>query len=591
MIGYETADRLLCRGTLALLLAAASVSAGAQQPTPDPNTAPAQQPSSTAPAPAGTAPQPTPSIAPTSTPTINQTPPLGQPAGTTPTPSPNLGTPSSSPTAAPLNAMPGAASSQTAPTPSTQTTAPGASPTTPPGTTPGTTPSVSGGQAPASTSPGAPSSTSAVAQAAGTAGSASTSIFALTDAMSRANVSNTDYNIALTESGVAIADRAIARAAVLPTVIYHNQFLYTEGTGHFVASTPGTPTTPRFIANNAVHEYVSQGVANENIGFAAIANFRRAGASIAVANARLEIARRGLVVTVATDYFTLLATDKKVLVAQHAQDEADSFVKLTQQLEGAGEVARADVIKAQLQQQQRQRNRIDAQLANEKARLDLGVLLFPDPRTAYTLAESQNTPLPHLPTYEEVQAAAAKDNPELRAATAALRIAQLDVTAARAAYLPDLGLNYTYGIDAAQFAIHAPDGTRNLGYSAFATLDIPVFDWFATAAKVKQSTLRRKQAQLELTFAQRRAIAQLEEFYHEAQGAQNELQLLDQSVATAAESLRLTYLRYRAGEATVLEVVDAQNSASDSEAARADGIVRYRVALANLQTLTGTLPQ
>jgi outer membrane protein TolC len=50
-------------------------------------------------------------------------------------------------------------------------------------------------------------------------------------------------------------------------------------------------------------------------------------------------------------------------------------------------------------------------------------------------------------------------------------------------------------------------------------------------------------------------------------------------------------MRYRAGEATVLEVVDAQNSASLAESARADGIVRYRVALANLQTLTGSLPQ
>ncbi len=427
----------------------------------------------------------------------------------------------------------------------------------------------------------------------GAAGATPSSIFALSDALQRANLSSTEYSTAVTESGVAIADRAIARSAVLPNLVYHNQFLYTEGTGHFVTApqTAAGISTPRFIANNAVHEYVSQGVVNENIGFAGIANFRRASATIAVANARLEVARRALVVAVATSYYTLLATDKKLGVAQHAQDEADSFVKLTQQLEGAGEVARADVIKAQLQQQQRHRSRIDAQLANEKARLDLGILLFPDPRPAYTLAESQNVQLPALPTYEDVQAAAAKGNPELRAATAALRVAQLEVIGARAAYLPDLALNYTYGIDSAQFALHAPDGTRNLGYSAFATLDIPVFDWFATSARIKQTTLRRQQAQLLLTGAQRRAIADLEVFYHEAQGAQAELVLLDQSVSTAAESLRLTYLRYRAGEATVLEVVDAQNSASDSESLRADGVIRYRVALANLQTLTGSLPQ
>jgi outer membrane protein TolC len=49
----------------------------------------------------------------------------------------------------------------------------------------------------------------------------------------------------------------------------------------------------------------------------------------------------------------------------------------------------------------------------------------------------------------------------------------------------------------------------------------------------------------------------------------------------------LTKLRYSSGEATVLEVVDAQNSLTLAENARTDGMIRYEVAIANLQTLTG----
>jgi outer membrane protein TolC len=60
-------------------------------------------------------------------------------------------------------------------------------------------------------------------------------------------------------------------------------------------------------------------------------------------------------------------------------------------------------------------------------------------------------------------------------------------------------------------------------------------------------------------------------------------------VQTATESLRLTRLRYTGGEATVLEVVDAENALTGAETAREDGLVRYQAALANLQTLTGTL--
>ena len=55
----------------------------------------------------------------------------------------------------------------------------------------------------------------------------------------------------------------------------------------------------------------------------------------------------------------------------------------------------------------------------------------------------------------------------------------------------------------------------------------------------------------------------------------------------AAESLRLTNLRYSAGESTALEVVDAQNTLVQARNAFDDAGVRYRVALADLQTLTG----
>jgi outer membrane protein TolC len=46
-------------------------------------------------------------------------------------------------------------------------------------------------------------------------------------------------------------------------------------------------------------------------------------------------------------------------------------------------------------------------------------------------------------------------------------------------------------------------------------------------------------------------------------------------------------LRYQAGEASVLELVDAQTALTQARNAYDDGIVRYRLALSNLQTLTG----
>jgi len=405
--------------------------------------------------------------------------------------------------------------------------------------------------------------------------------------LARARANEPTFAAAVAASRNAALDKSIARSALLPTVTYHNQYIYTQPNGATnQAGSTGSQSAPKFVANNTVHEYYSQAQVNETIGLAQTAAAWRAGAEAAIAAAELEISRRGLTATVVQLFYGVDTALTKVAVEQRATAEAQDFVKQTELRESAREAAHADVIKAQLTLQQRQRDLGDAKLQADKARLDLGVLLFPDPRSPYTVIAPAASALADRAA---IESAAAANNPELKSALATVRSKDLGVTAAKAAYLPDLGLNFTYGIDAQQFAIHGPDGVTNLGYAAFATLDIPVWDWLATQHRVKQAEILRDAAKVSLSSTQRTLIAQLDEFYAEAALARQQLDSLDLSVRTAEESLRLTRLRYTAGEASVLDVVDAQGSYTSAELARADGIVRYQLSLANLQLLTGTI--
>jgi outer membrane protein TolC len=417
-------------------------------------------------------------------------------------------------------------------------------------------------------------------------------IITLQQALLLAQKNEPTYAAALADRGVAGGDRTIARSDLLPRGRVENQAIYTQPSQLLNSTVPAAALTqaPRFIANNAVHEYVSQGVVTETIGLDLIAAYRKTNAAAMAAEAKLEIARRGLVVTVVRRYYDVLASERRMKVAKQASTEAQRFFDLTSKLEQGREVAHADVVKARIQLQGRERELADAVAEDEKAHLELGVLLFPDPRSPYGL-ESKLDTLPPLPSRQEFEADAQKKNPDLRAAMASLQVAQQDVAAARAGFLPDVSVQYGYGIDAPQFAVNGPDGSRNLGYAIAGTLSIPVWDWFATPAKVKQSKLRRTQAQAELTAAQRQLIANIEEAYTEARTSFSSLNSLQQSESDAAESLRLTDLRYRAGEATALEVVDAEGTLVTAENSRVDGAVRYAVALSNLQTLTGSLPQ
>jgi outer membrane protein TolC len=401
----------------------------------------------------------------------------------------------------------------------------------------------------------------------------------LQDALQRAKANSPQFQAALTELGLAQQDRVQSRAALLPSMNYNMEYLYTQGNGT-------RSNSPIFIANNGVHEYVAQGNVHQMLSPQTVAEYRRTGAALAVAKAKAEIAARGLVVTVVQAYYAYVVAQRKYATAQLAASEAQRFLDISQKLEKGGEVAHSDVVKAQIQYNQQQRDLQETQLEMNKSRLELAVLLFPDFNENFAVVDDLRLPAP-LPTFGEVQAAASNKNPDLRAAVAALKEANQAVAVAWSGLLPSISVDYFYGIDASRFATRT-DGVSNLGNSALVTLQLPIWAWGANRSKILQADLRRNQARVELSFTQRQLLANLRSFYNELQTARSELELLSQSAEMAAESLRLTTLRYQAGEASVLEVVDAQNTLTQARNAYDDGQVRFRVAQANLQTLTGT---
>jgi outer membrane protein TolC len=336
-----------------------------------------------------------------------------------------------------------------------------------------------------------------------------------------------------------------------------------------------------------VHVYNNQATVHEDI-FAPgkRADYQRAIAAEAVARAKAEIAARGLAATVVQDYYGLLAAQRKYANAEQSLKEARQFADITRKLEAGGEAAHSDAVKAEIQLAQRERDAQDAQLAVERNRIGFGVLLFTDYTQEFSV-EDNLASAPPLPARAQVDELAGRNNPDIRAAQATVRQEQWDVASARAAYLPTLSFDYFFGIDANQYAIWDREHRRNLGSVAQGTLTIPVWNWGATRSKVRQGELRLQQARMDLSLAQRQLLANLNAYYLEAQAASAQLESLRRSADLSEESLRLTLLRYEAGEVTVLEVVDAQSTLAQARNAYADGLVRNRVALAGLQTLTG----
>lgn len=400
----------------------------------------------------------------------------------------------------------------------------------------------------------------------------------LPNALQRARDWNPQFLAAALSALSAKEDRIQAKAALLPTVNQLNGYLYTQGNG---------TDTGVFVANNGVHIYDEQLTVHADVlSVTKQAQLHVTQAAEAAARARQDVARRGMASTVIQNYYGVISAERHLKNAQRALEEARQFEDLSQKQERGGEVARADVVKAQLQRRQREQQLNEAQVNVEKAKLALAVLIFQDLAQAFEVVDDLS-PDGAAPAPEEIRQASFSGNPDLQAAEAALRQSNAGVTVARGDYFPAFSIDYFYGINSNVLALEDQNGNRNIGSVLQATVTVPVWNWGSTRSRVRQAKLAQQQSRNDLTFARRQVESSVDQYSLELGAARTQLAQLLDSRTLAEENLRLTTLRYTGGEATALEIVDAQSTATDARNGYDDGLGRYRLALANLEVLMG----
>lgn len=400
----------------------------------------------------------------------------------------------------------------------------------------------------------------------------------LDDALTRARAYASQLLSADIGARLAHEDRVQAKAALLPSATWQSGFIYTQPNG----SDSGV-----FVPNDGPRVYMNTLNAHAEIyAPGRRADYQAAIAAEAVASAKVEIARRGLDATVLQNYYGMVVAQRKVANARQSLQEVQHLLDITNKQERGGEVAHSDVVKAMIQVDQRERDKQDAELNLDKARIGFAVFLFPDYRQDFSVVDDLDR-APVLPAFPEVQARAEQNNPDIRSAQAVVRQQTFGIRSAKSALLPTLTFDYWYGMEARQFGLHDDVGRSLWGSSFQAQLNVPVWNWGATRSRIKQAELHLEQAKIDLSLTQRQLLANLNAFYREAEVARAQMDSLRHSLDLSAESLKLTLLRYEAGEVSILEVVDAQSTLIGARNAYDDGLARYQLALANLQTLTG----
>lgn len=405
----------------------------------------------------------------------------------------------------------------------------------------------------------------------------------LDEALRLAATQASNYRIAVVNAAIASENVKQSQAAFLPKVSLPLSYVYTTPA---LGLPPGEPRTPSFIASDAIGQYETFVNVSGDFDIAGKlrATLARDRALLAAAHAGTEVARRALTQAVIESYYNLSLARAERRAADENLAAAEEFERVTSLLLSGGEVAPVDLSRAQLQTLSRRDELQKTRAAEQIAAASLRVLIgydFSRPLAPTDLALT-------VPVDADIQDFKSGDvlrRPEFTQLDQQLRAAQQEIKIARADRLPSLSYSINGGFDTD--SLHGPRLKEHTGVSAGISFSIPIFDWGASRSREKQARLRAEVAENERILAQRGFTQEFYAAQAQAASAVARIRLAREGVSKAQDNLSGSIARYRAGEAQIIEVTDAQTTLVAQRTALYQALFDYQLALAHLKLATG----
>ena len=279
-------------------------------------------------------------------------------------------------------------------------------------------------------------------------------------------------------------------------------------------------------------------------------NAARAGVNIqkyAETRRREDMAR-----SVAEAWFGLLSARAMEEVASQALFDTLGHERHVRNMLEAGVAVRDDLLKVQVSVLERRENVVKARNAIDLAKARLEMLTgLPIAPAAIPVPTNPDT-TPEL-SEEHAVSLATRSHPLLRAAREAVRIQDFSAKAAKGALLPNVALQWNWS-SGNQFN-NAQDN-----WDATVYVGLNIFDAGETRSKVREARAAKSKATHDLEDLERNILLAIHQAFLRIEEARARLDLSTQAEAQAAESLRLTEERFKAGAVTSQHLLDAESA-------------------------------
>jgi outer membrane protein len=402
----------------------------------------------------------------------------------------------------------------------------------------------------------------------------------LADAISRALDAGTAVRIATTSTRVAEAQAQEARSALQPQLSAGGQLANeTINLATFGFTVPGQPnvTAPFNIID--VHITLAMNI----IDFAARRRYEAARAGVKVTQEDQRRLENEVAAAVASLYVSYGRSSARI---DEIRANVDLFQRLRQlavDQKNAGVGTRLDTTRADFQLARQNQALLVATNQRDLSRLALLRAIGADLGAGLELTDDWTRAGSPVPPLQAALDEARRRRPELSLLDQRLRLANLNIEAARAERLPTLG--------AQAQGTESGNRVRDIEWSrtVAAVVNVPILTGRRIEARIAAVQAQRDQLLIQQNDTQRQVEQEVRQALLAYENARSRVELASQSLSLAQEELDLASDRFKAGVASSIEVDNAQTSLAAARDTRIDALADEAQARFDLSRATGEI--
>ena len=308
-------------------------------------------------------------------------------------------------------------------------------------------------------------------------------------------------------------------------------------------------------------------------------NNKLAALAVEVSRYQMKQSENEVLLTVEQYYWLHVSLQEKRKTVSLLETLIDNLHKDVEASVRAGVANRNELLQVQLKKNSiaSDRLKVDNNLRLSKMLLSQYIGL---PEDDFTVQATLQEPLPSPETYRI-------DLMSALPTTVAYKLLDKNVEASRLQYKLKVGQNLpSVGIGAGYMYHNILDTDHSFGM-IFATVSVPLTDWWGGSHAIRKQKLQLKAAEYTRQDTNEKLLLQMQKLWNELEEAYKQAKISEESVKTAEENVRLSTDYYQVGTETLSDLLNAQSLLQQSRDQYTDDYTNYLIKRTEYLQATG----